>query len=252
MQDGWNQKIRQRASTLWEAEGRPDGRNLDHWLRAEDELWKEALHTTTALAEYVNHMGRNLDEGTEDGLRVAAETGCRAMRFLIEETDFKAQLADFAGRPPLTVWSPDAKAYLSDLDLFEDFLAVERKILVRSGLDPVLSEQIVSFLKRQIDRLRAGDIGSAAKGLIDVAVYRACEAWETIRDRRPPPPSIGSQVGAWYRRCGRSVWTALGGGLVFATNVAAAAGLDPLLGEGSKLGGTFMFEHGLTRVFSAP
>lgn len=32
------QKIRERAHAIWEQEGRPDGRELEHWERAEREL----------------------------------------------------------------------------------------------------------------------------------------------------------------------------------------------------------------------
>jgi hypothetical protein len=32
------QAIRERAYQIWEAEGRPDGKDLDHWLRAEAEV----------------------------------------------------------------------------------------------------------------------------------------------------------------------------------------------------------------------
>jgi hypothetical protein len=32
------QAIRERAYAIWEEEGRPDGRDLDHWRRAEQEL----------------------------------------------------------------------------------------------------------------------------------------------------------------------------------------------------------------------
>jgi hypothetical protein len=30
--------VRERAYMLWEADGRPDGRDLEYWTRAEDEL----------------------------------------------------------------------------------------------------------------------------------------------------------------------------------------------------------------------
>jgi len=30
--------IRKRAFAIWEEEGRPEGRHLDHWLRAEAEM----------------------------------------------------------------------------------------------------------------------------------------------------------------------------------------------------------------------
>jgi hypothetical protein len=33
-----SEKIRQRAHELWEAEGRPEGRELEFWLLAEREL----------------------------------------------------------------------------------------------------------------------------------------------------------------------------------------------------------------------
>lgn len=32
------QAIRERAYALWEEEGRPDGRHVDHWLRAKAEI----------------------------------------------------------------------------------------------------------------------------------------------------------------------------------------------------------------------
>ena len=32
------QAVRERAYAIWEEEGRPGGRHLDHWLRAEAEI----------------------------------------------------------------------------------------------------------------------------------------------------------------------------------------------------------------------
>jgi hypothetical protein len=32
------QRIRERSYQIWEQEGRPEGRDLDHWLQAEREL----------------------------------------------------------------------------------------------------------------------------------------------------------------------------------------------------------------------
>lgn len=37
MQDDREARVRQRAHAMWEAEGRPPGRELDHWIRAEAE-----------------------------------------------------------------------------------------------------------------------------------------------------------------------------------------------------------------------
>jgi len=35
------QRIRERSYQIWEQEGRPEGRDLDHWLQAERELASE-------------------------------------------------------------------------------------------------------------------------------------------------------------------------------------------------------------------
>lgn len=35
------ERIRQRAYEIWEQEGRPDGRDREHWLRAEAEITAE-------------------------------------------------------------------------------------------------------------------------------------------------------------------------------------------------------------------
>ena len=37
------QAIRERAYAIWEQEGRPDGKDLDHWLRAEAEIIAQRL-----------------------------------------------------------------------------------------------------------------------------------------------------------------------------------------------------------------
>jgi hypothetical protein len=40
---GWwhEQRIRERAYRIWEEAGRPDGRAVEHWLRAEAEIAAE-------------------------------------------------------------------------------------------------------------------------------------------------------------------------------------------------------------------
>lgn len=42
MQDEIEDRVRHRAFDLWEREGRPDGRHLDHWSRARTEIEAEA------------------------------------------------------------------------------------------------------------------------------------------------------------------------------------------------------------------
>jgi hypothetical protein len=42
------QWLRQRAYAIWEAEGRPSGRNLEHWSQAERELFCDEATTPEA------------------------------------------------------------------------------------------------------------------------------------------------------------------------------------------------------------
>lgn len=37
------QRIEERAYALWEADGRPEGRALDHWLQAEQEIVNQSM-----------------------------------------------------------------------------------------------------------------------------------------------------------------------------------------------------------------
>lgn len=41
MDQDHQERIRQRAHAIWESEGRPEGRDADHWSRAEQELKNE-------------------------------------------------------------------------------------------------------------------------------------------------------------------------------------------------------------------
>jgi hypothetical protein len=43
MSDERKRNIRERAYAIWEKEGRPDGKSLEHWLRAEAEMGNEKI-----------------------------------------------------------------------------------------------------------------------------------------------------------------------------------------------------------------
>jgi hypothetical protein len=44
------ERIRSRAYELWESEGRPHGREIDHWLQAVQELAAEKERSTVGVA----------------------------------------------------------------------------------------------------------------------------------------------------------------------------------------------------------
>lgn len=45
MAESLDEKIRHRAYTLWEADGCPEGREMDYWLKAEHEIKSELVRT---------------------------------------------------------------------------------------------------------------------------------------------------------------------------------------------------------------
>jgi hypothetical protein len=54
-QDLW---IRERAYWLWEQEGRPEGRELDHWYRASREIAGRAAFTARPEAASVSQKAK--------------------------------------------------------------------------------------------------------------------------------------------------------------------------------------------------
>jgi hypothetical protein len=44
---GQDEKVRARAYMIWETEGRPDGKHLEHWHQAERAIAAEPLETST-------------------------------------------------------------------------------------------------------------------------------------------------------------------------------------------------------------
>jgi hypothetical protein len=49
MAEDRDEKIRRRAHEIWEAEGRPDGKEADHWQRAARELGDGAMAHGNAM-----------------------------------------------------------------------------------------------------------------------------------------------------------------------------------------------------------
>lgn len=50
MADEVENRVRVRAHSLWENEGRPEGRSLHHWLKAEQEAGGEDTHSLSTSA----------------------------------------------------------------------------------------------------------------------------------------------------------------------------------------------------------
>jgi hypothetical protein len=50
MTAGFDEMVRNRAYALWEREGRPLGRDAEHWLQSEEEARRELLRKATAKA----------------------------------------------------------------------------------------------------------------------------------------------------------------------------------------------------------
>jgi len=60
------ERIRTRAYTIWEKEGRPHGKHLDHWERAKRLLAaEELLAGAGGLVKHPETAGYTLDDGNE-------------------------------------------------------------------------------------------------------------------------------------------------------------------------------------------
>lgn len=75
-------KIRQRAFEIWEAEGHPQGRDLDHWLRAESELGAKVAEAAKRGngASAKKTIARKPASKTAAPVQVAQAVGKRAPR----------------------------------------------------------------------------------------------------------------------------------------------------------------------------
>lgn len=71
--------IRERAYFLWEAEGRPDGRDHEHWLRAEAEVTAAAKAKPAKTAKRATKAKTGATSATKTA-RPKARTGGRAKR----------------------------------------------------------------------------------------------------------------------------------------------------------------------------
>ena len=59
------EKVRTRAYTIWEKEGRPEGKHLEHWLRAKRLLAAEELRAAAGVLVTHPETAYMLDAGDE-------------------------------------------------------------------------------------------------------------------------------------------------------------------------------------------
>jgi hypothetical protein len=57
-------RIEERARELWEADGRPEGRDMEYWLKAEEEL---APHSVTGEEDPMEALDHDAPEVPEEG-----------------------------------------------------------------------------------------------------------------------------------------------------------------------------------------
>lgn len=61
------QTIRERAHTLWEADGRPEGRETEYWLRAEREVMNQSAAGEEDPLEGLTHLTPESNERSGAG-----------------------------------------------------------------------------------------------------------------------------------------------------------------------------------------
>jgi hypothetical protein len=73
MDEAWQRRVRERAYTLWEREGRLEGRAEEHWFRAEAELRAEEAGPSAGTADRSGERRRWTEEMVD--VSTAAEFG---------------------------------------------------------------------------------------------------------------------------------------------------------------------------------
>jgi hypothetical protein len=74
--DHENRQIRERAYELWEHEGRPHGRHLDHWIQAERELGSESAGVARSSEGNASPLREaESNSGADGGLGVSDSPG---------------------------------------------------------------------------------------------------------------------------------------------------------------------------------
>jgi hypothetical protein len=97
-----DERIRQRAYQLWEAEGRPEGRANDHWYRARERVVEEDI--ARAAEEAIRPLGIPPIENPSPMAAASAETPSaeapRAETSWVETTQVEALISDVAAPAP--------------------------------------------------------------------------------------------------------------------------------------------------------
>ena len=58
------QRVRERAHAIWQSEGEPEGRDLEHWMAAERDIGGEAPQPAN-LDENISVLGKQANGGNE-------------------------------------------------------------------------------------------------------------------------------------------------------------------------------------------
>ena len=135
---------------------------------------------------------------------------------------------------------------LKDQWLFGDFLDVERQVLQRADLDPVLVDQVLDYCRKwhtDVDGFFA-ETYPADRHVLDAAEFRACEAVEIIRARIAQVQQRLSQ-----RRKSRGVLFSLAAGVVVLANGVCGSVIGAPMPELSEALGSAVFGAALSPFF---
>jgi len=96
-----HQRISEKAHRQWELEGRPAGRDLDHWLQAERELEETSPTASAAAGEAAADAGASGQANEGEGNRTATRAYNRKARQFAEagpvERQAERAVADLDG-----------------------------------------------------------------------------------------------------------------------------------------------------------
>jgi len=92
MDQDHQERIRQRAHEIWESEGRPEGRDTDHWSRAQEELKNEMGEDQPAQDEAEPEVAQAAEPAKPKRARKSAKTKTSAKSDTVPTTESTEQV----------------------------------------------------------------------------------------------------------------------------------------------------------------
>ena len=143
------------------------------------------IHLVEACKEMTSQLNRAeaFEEYEEDGLLHAAVIGCNALRDLIANPSFRQSIDELYTLRREN--RAEVRKILEDLALFNEFLSIERRILLEGGFPEYLADQIIGWSQDiRLDVLERDRTPNEVIANVEVLRDQSCGLSDELKRRR--------------------------------------------------------------------